>query len=97
MSGEPFHEDGERLLHEAVKMRSKLCCKPQDAGDSRAMEYLSTKTAEMVQNQPMRERGVLQSTKVEVVGDCKNPLKTWRCRIWRLPLFLVLLWSLGFF
>ena len=62
-----LQEGSESPLHEAVKVKPGLCWRPQDVRDAKKKLQTECGTSP-------RERSVLQSTKLEGVGDMKSPL-----------------------
>ena len=48
MSGVTLHEDPEKSLYEAVKVKPGLPGMPQDVGDARVMGYMPRRAVELV-------------------------------------------------
>ena len=55
-SGGSLHGYLGRPLHQAVKVKSVLLWRPQDAGDASVVEYLPGRAAECGWNHPKREK-----------------------------------------
>lgn len=72
VTGEYLHVGPERPLYEAEKMKCGLHWRPHGVGDARALCYLPKRTANC--GSSPRERSVLQTSKLEGVGNLKRPL-----------------------
>lgn len=85
--------DLERPSHETVKVKPRLCQRPQDVGDIRAVGHLPRRVAESEWNQPKGEKCVAVSKAGRVKSSKSSDIRHGTAGLQFSCWVLVLLWN----